>query len=76
MVQARTIGTVVAGIILLSYFVTWLAMIWTGREADSLILLGAVAIVVGAGYHLWEEAMGQGVDAAQDLQGGDEGDDG
>jgi len=44
-------------------------MEWTGREPDSLILIGAVAIALGAGYHLWDSAMGQGVDAAQDLQG-------
>jgi len=47
-------------------------MEWTGREPDSLILIGAVAIALGAGYHLWDSAMGQGVDAAQDLQGGDD----
>lgn len=61
-------GTV-AGAVILAFFSTWLAMEWTGREPDSLILLGAVAIVLGAGYYLWDDAMGQGIDAAQDLQG-------
>ncbi len=70
--RRKPIRDAVAGIVLLAFFGTWLGMEWTGREPDSLILLGAVAIVLGAGYHLWDSAMNQGVEAAQDLQGGDE----
>lgn len=69
------VRTVVAGVIILAFFGTWLGMVWTGREADSLILLGAVAIVLGAGYYLWDDAMGEGVAAAQELQGDEESDD-
>ncbi len=70
--HSRPIRDAVAGLVLLAFFGTWLAMEWTGREPDSLILIGAVAIVLGAGYHLWDTAMGQGVDAAQELQSGGE----
>lgn len=71
--QRTPIRTVVAGVIILAFFGTWLAMEWTGREPDSLILLGAVAIVLGAGYHLWDDAMGEGVASTQEFQGdGDE----
>ena len=71
----KPLRTAVAGVIILAFFGTWLGMVWTGREADSLILLGAVAIVLGAGYYLWDEAMGEGVAAAQELQGDEESDD-
>ncbi|QCC60742.1 hypothetical protein NP511_02015 [Natrinema thermotolerans] len=68
-----TAKTAIAGAILLAFFGTWLAMEWTGRQPDSLILLGAVAIAVGAGYYLWDDAMGEGVQAVDDLQSdGDE----
>ncbi|OYR76124.1 hypothetical protein DJ71_18515 [Halorubrum sp. E3] len=70
--QKTPIRTVVAGVIILAFFGTWLAMEWTGREPDSMILLGAVAIVLGAGYHLWDDAMGEGVASAQELQGDEE----
>jgi len=43
-------------------------MEWTGREPDTVILLGAAAIVLAAGYYLWDDAMGEGVDAVNDLQ--------
>ena len=66
------VRTVVAGVIILAFFGTWLGMEWTGRQPDSLILLGAVAIVLGAGYYLWDDAMGEGVAAAQELQGDEE----
>ncbi|MFC7323232.1 hypothetical protein ACFQMF_01430 [Halorubrum rutilum] len=70
--QEKPIRTLVAGVIILAFFGTWLGMEWTGREADTLILLGAVAIVLGAGYHLWDDSMGEGVAAAQELQGDEE----
>ena len=70
--QKTPVRTVVAGVIILSFFITWLAMEWTGREPDSMILLGAVAIVLGAGYFLWDDAMGEGVAAAQELQSDEE----
>jgi hypothetical protein len=70
MLRSQTIKTAIAGLVLISFFGTWLAMMWTGREPDSLILLGAVAIAIGAGYHLWDDAMGEGVDAVEDLQSG------
>ncbi|GAB3669525.1 hypothetical protein [Halopiger thermotolerans] len=60
--------TAIAGAILLAFFGTWLAMTWAGRQPDSLILLGAVAIAVGAGYYLWDDAMGEGVQAVDELQ--------
>lgn len=69
-----TIRDVVAGLILLAFAGTYLGMEWIGREPDSVLLLGAVAIALGAGYHLWPGGMDQGVDAAQDLQGGNDGD--
>ena len=71
--QKTPVRTVVAGIIILAFFGTWLAMEWTGREPDSMILLGAVAIVLAAGYYLWDDAMGEGVAAAQELQGDEDG---
>jgi type II secretory pathway component PulM len=64
----RLLKTGIAGIILLAFFGTWLAMEWTGRQPDSLILLGAVAIAVGAGYYLWDDSMGEGVQAVDELQ--------
>ena len=73
--KEKPIRTVVAGVIILAFFGTWLAMEWTGREPDSLILIGAVAVVLGAGYYLWDDAMGEGVAAAQELQGDEEGSD-
>lgn len=72
MPRTRLLRTLIAGVIILAFFGTWLAMEFTGREPDSLILIGAVAIVLGAGYYLWDDAMGEGVAAAQELQG-DEG---
>jgi len=65
----RLIRTVLASIVLLGLFASWLAMEWTGREPDSLILLGAVAIALGAAFYLWDDAMSEGVDAVGDLQG-------
>ncbi|GAB7010476.1 hypothetical protein [Halorubrum trueperi] len=59
----------VAGMIIVSFYSTWIAMEWSGREPDSLILLGAVAIVFGASYYLWDDAMGEGIEATQELQG-------
>ncbi|KDE59808.1 hypothetical protein EL22_16915 [Halostagnicola sp. A56] len=70
----RLIKTAIAGVILLALFASWLAMEWTGREPDSLILIGAVAIALGAGYYLWDDAMSDGVQAVGDLQGEDGGD--
>jgi len=70
----RLIRTVLASIVILGLFASWLAMEWTGREPDSLILLGAVAIALGAAYYLWDDAMGEGVAAVGDLQGTDEAD--
>jgi len=67
----RLIRTVLAGIIILGLFASWLAMEWTGREPDSLILLGAVAIALGAAYYLWDDSMRDGVAAVGDLQGND-----
>jgi hypothetical protein len=76
MTPSRVIRTAVAGLVILAFFGTWLAMEWTGREPDTIILLGAAAIVLGAGYHLWDSAMDEGVDAVNDLQeGGDNSDD-
>ncbi|WP_135806199.1 hypothetical protein [Halorussus marinus] len=72
----RLIRTVLAGIIILGLFASWLGMEWTGREPDSLILLGAVAIALGAAYYLWDDAMGEGVAAVGDLQGNDSDDGG
>jgi hypothetical protein len=72
----RLIRTVLAGIIILGLFASWLAMEWTGREPDSLILLGAVAIALGAAYYLWDDSMRDGVAAVGDLQGNDTSDDG
>jgi hypothetical protein len=69
----RIVKTTVAGAILLALVATWLAMEWTGRQPDSIILLGGVAVALGAGYYLWDDAMGEGVEAAQELQSGDEG---
>lgn len=71
MSRARIIRNVVAGVVLVAFVATYLGMEWAGREPDSVLLLGAVAIALGAGYHLWDDAMGEGVDAAQDLQGND-----
>jgi drug/metabolite transporter (DMT)-like permease len=65
------VRTAVAGIIIIVFFGTWLAMEWTGREPDTIVLLGAVAIVMGAGYYLWDDAMSEGVDAVQELEGGE-----
>jgi len=69
---SKLIRTGVAGVVILSFFTTWLATVWAGRETDSVLLIGAVAILLGAGYYLWDDAMSEGVDAAQDLQGGSE----
>ncbi len=68
--RSEPIRELVAGVVLISFVVTYLAMEWTGREPDSVLLLGAVAIAVGAGYYLWPDGMDQGVDAAQEFQGG------
>jgi drug/metabolite transporter (DMT)-like permease len=76
MSRTRTIRTVVAGAVIGAFQAIWAAMLWTDRELDTLILLLGVAILLGAGYYLWDDAMGEGVDAAQELQsagGEDEG---
>ena len=75
--MSTKIRDVVAGIVLVAFVATYLAMELTAREPDSVLLLGAVAIALGAGYHLWPTGMDDGVDAAQDLQsgGGDDGSD-
>lgn len=65
----------VAGLVILAFFGTWLLMEWYGREPDSLILTGAIIIAIGAAYYLWDEAMDSSVEAVQDLQGGDDDDD-
>lgn len=72
MLGRRQIRTIVAGLVVLAFFGTWLAMEWTRREPDTIILLGAVAIVLGAGFHLWDDAMDDGVDAVNDLQESDD----
>ncbi|AJF28108.1 hypothetical protein SG26_20380 (plasmid) [Haloarcula sp. CBA1115] len=76
MPRTRTIRTVVAGGVIVAFQAIWAAMLWADRELDTLILLLGVAILLGAGYYLWDDAMGEGVDAAQELQsagGEDEG---
>ncbi|MCJ0619442.1 hypothetical protein JZX76_07945 [Haloarcula hispanica] len=76
MSRTRTIRTVVAGGVIVAFQAIWAAMLWADRELDTLILLLGVAILLGAGYYLWDDAMGEGVDAAQELQsagGEDEG---
>jgi|GEM_PF-6956817 len=65
----RTITNVVAGLVVLSVHGAWLAMEWTGREPDSIIMLGGVAISIGAAYHLWDGSMDSGVEAVGELQG-------
>lgn len=71
--RTRLIKLGTASLVILAFFGMWLAMTWTGRQPDSIVLLGAVAIVLGAGYYLWDDAMGEGVAAVEDLQ--DSGDD-
>jgi len=66
-----SLRTGTAALVILSFFGAWLAMEWTGRQPDTVILLGAVAIALGAGYYLWDDAMGAGVDAVDELQDGD-----
>lgn len=76
MSRTRTIRTVVAGGVIVAFQAIWAAMLWADRELDTLVLLLGVAILLGAGYYLWDDAMGEGVDAAQELQsagGEDEG---
>ncbi|WP_336359002.1 hypothetical protein [Haloarcula sp. CGMCC 1.6347] len=70
MSRTRTIRTVVAGAVIVAFQAIWAAMLWTDRELDTLILLLGAAILFGAGYYLWDDAMGEGVDAAQELQNG------
>jgi threonine/homoserine efflux transporter RhtA len=67
----EAIRTTTAALILLAFVGAWLAMEWVGRQPDSVILLGAIAVALGAGYYLWDDAMGEGVDAVEDLQGDD-----
>ncbi|KZX49285.1 hypothetical protein [Haloarcula sp. K1] len=75
MSRTRPIRTVVAGGVIVAFQAIWAAMLWADRELDTLILLLGVAILLGAGYYLWDDAMGEGVDAAQELQsaGGEDG---
>jgi len=68
--RTRTIRTVVAGGVIVAFQAIWAAMLWTGRELDTLIILLGAAMLLGAGYYLWDDAMGEGVDAAQELQDG------
>jgi len=69
----RTLTTAIAGIVVLSVQAVWLAMEITGKEPDSIIMLGGVAISIGAAYHLWDNAMDAGVDAVGELQGEESG---
>lgn len=64
----KIIKQLTAGIVVLSFFGTWLAMEWYGRQPNELVLLGAVAILLGAGYYLWDDAMGRGADTLEDFQ--------
>lgn len=63
--MTRKIKTGVAGIVVLSFFGVGLHMLWSGRPADSLVLVGVVAVLLGAGHHLWGDAMSKGVDDAK-----------
>jgi len=71
--NSQTIGRIAAAIIVTTFFGVWVAMEWTGRQPDSLIMLGAVAIAIGAAYQLWGSSMNAGVDAVGELQGDSEG---
>ncbi len=66
----RTIRNVAAGLVLVSFTGVWAAMLWTGRDLGTFLTLVGAAVILGAGYHLWDDAMSEGTDTAQELQGG------
>lgn len=66
MKYTKAIRSIVAGLIVLSFFGTWLSMMWTGKDPDSLLLVGAISILFASGYYLWGDAMGKGIDAAEE----------
>jgi len=65
----------VAGAVIIAFVGFGLAMLWTGRTTDSAIVIGLLAVVIGAGYHLLGDSMDEGLDAARSI-GGDEPSDG
>lgn len=64
-----------ASIVLVSFVIVWSAMLWAGRDLGTFLTLVGAAVILGAGYHLWDDAMSEGTDTAQELQGGNEDDD-
>lgn len=67
-VNMRMVSGIAAATIVTTFFGVWIAMEWTGRQPDSVIMLGAVAIAIGAAYQLWGSSMNQGVDAVGEFQ--------
>ena len=63
-----------AGIVLVLFVIVWSAMLWNGRDLGTFLTVVGAAVIFGAGYHLWDDAMSEGTETAQDLQGGGDGD--
>lgn len=70
MPRTRIIRNVAAGLVLVIFSAVWAAMLWTGRGLGTFLTLVGAAVILGAGYHLWDDAMSEGTDTAQELQGG------
>lgn len=71
----KTVRDAAASLVLLGFVAVWFAMLWIGRDLGTLLELVGVAVVLGAGYHLWDTAMEDGANTATELQGGSDGDD-
>jgi hypothetical protein len=73
MSRKRLLTNAAAGVVVLAFVIFALASMWAGRSVDSTILLVMTALVIGAGYHLFGDSMGRGVDDAAELtdDGGD-----
>lgn len=72
--MGKKLRDAVAGVVLVVFTVVWGAMLWTGRDLGTFLTLIGAAVILGAGYHFWDDSMSEGVDTAQDLQGGGDGD--
>ncbi len=73
-INRKTIRDAAALLVLTGFVAVWFALLWTGRDLGTLLELVGVAIVLGAGYHLWDTAMQEGASTATELQGGSDGD--
>lgn len=75
--RMEQVQTAVASIVVLAFVGVVLAMFLLERAVDTTLLLVVLAIVLGAAFYLWDDAMREGVESVEEIQddsdSGDEG---